>query len=78
MEVNIPRKHRKDIENATSLLKNEGCEAVFSSEYGICTVFLHLHLGQGAMLRMHYYLPQTSPSLYVMRLSIIVGMYYMV
>ena len=29
MEVNIPQKYRKDIENATSLLKNEGCEAVF-------------------------------------------------
>jgi len=29
MEINIPPKYRQDIENATSLLKNEGCEAVF-------------------------------------------------
>jgi len=29
MEINIPPKYRQDIESATSLLKNEGCEAVF-------------------------------------------------
>jgi predicted nucleotidyltransferase len=29
MELNIPIKYRQDIENATKLLKNEGCEAVF-------------------------------------------------
>jgi len=29
MELNIPSKYQKDIENATKLLKNEGCEAVF-------------------------------------------------
>jgi len=29
MELNIPLKYRQDIENATKLLKNEGCEAVF-------------------------------------------------
>jgi len=29
MELNIPVKYRQDIENATKLLKNEGCEAVF-------------------------------------------------
>ena len=29
MEVNIPTKYRKDIESATNLLKNEGCESVF-------------------------------------------------
>jgi predicted nucleotidyltransferase len=29
MELNIPSKYREDIENATKLLKNEGCEAVF-------------------------------------------------
>ena len=29
MELNIPQKYRQDIENATNLLKNEGCEAVF-------------------------------------------------
>ena len=29
MEVNIPIKYRKDIESATNLLKNEGCESVF-------------------------------------------------
>ena len=29
MGLNIPQKYRQDIENATTLLKNEGCEAVF-------------------------------------------------
>jgi predicted nucleotidyltransferase len=29
MEINIPIKYRQDIENATKLLKHEGCEAVF-------------------------------------------------
>ena len=29
MELNIPQKYRKDIENATNLLKNEGCKSVF-------------------------------------------------
>jgi len=29
MELNIPQKYRQDIENATNILKNEGCEAVF-------------------------------------------------
>ena len=29
MVLNIPIKYRQDIENATKLLKNEGCEAVF-------------------------------------------------
>ena len=29
MELNIPQKYRQDIENATNLLKNEGCEAVY-------------------------------------------------
>jgi predicted nucleotidyltransferase len=29
MELNIPSKYQKDIENATKLLKSEGCEAVF-------------------------------------------------
>jgi len=29
MELNIPQKYRQDIDSATSLLKNEGCEAVF-------------------------------------------------
>ena len=29
MEINIPIKYRQDIENATKLLKNEGCKAVF-------------------------------------------------
>ena len=29
MELNIPVKYRKDIENVTKLLKNEGCEAVY-------------------------------------------------
>jgi predicted nucleotidyltransferase len=27
--LNIPPKYRQDIENATELLKNEGCEAIF-------------------------------------------------
>ena len=29
MELNIPSKYRQDIENATVLLKKEGCQAVF-------------------------------------------------
>jgi predicted nucleotidyltransferase len=29
MELDIPQKYRQDIDNAASLLKNEGCEAVF-------------------------------------------------
>jgi len=29
MELNIPSKYKKDIDIATSLLKSEGCEAVF-------------------------------------------------
>jgi predicted nucleotidyltransferase len=29
MELNIPLKYQKDIENATNLLRKEGCEAVF-------------------------------------------------
>jgi predicted nucleotidyltransferase len=29
MELNIPIKYRKDIENATNLLKNEGCESIY-------------------------------------------------
>jgi predicted nucleotidyltransferase len=29
MELNIPPKYRKDIEIATNLLKNEGCQSVF-------------------------------------------------
>jgi predicted nucleotidyltransferase len=29
MELNIPLKYQKDIENITNLLKNEGCEAIF-------------------------------------------------
>ena len=29
MELNVPIKYRQDIENATKLLKNEGCEAIF-------------------------------------------------
>jgi predicted nucleotidyltransferase len=29
MELNIPLKYQKDIEIATNLLKNEGCEAIF-------------------------------------------------
>ena len=29
MELDIPVKYRQDIKNATNLLKNEGCEAVF-------------------------------------------------
>jgi len=29
MELNIPSKYRQDIENATNLLKREGCQAVF-------------------------------------------------
>jgi len=29
MEIDVPSKYRHDIENATSLLKKEGCEAIF-------------------------------------------------
>jgi len=29
MELNIPLKYQKDIQNATNFLKNEGCEAIF-------------------------------------------------
>jgi len=29
MELNIPVKYRKDIEIATNLLKNEGCQSIF-------------------------------------------------
>jgi predicted nucleotidyltransferase len=29
MELNIPAKYRKDIEIATNLLKNEGCQSIF-------------------------------------------------
>ena len=29
MELNIPQKYKSDIEKATSLLKSEGCEAVY-------------------------------------------------
>ena len=29
MELNIPEKYRKDIQIATNLLKNEGCESVY-------------------------------------------------
>jgi predicted nucleotidyltransferase len=29
MELNIPLKYRQDIENATNLLKNEGCQSIF-------------------------------------------------
>ena len=29
MELNIPTRYRQDIENATDLLKKEGCNAVF-------------------------------------------------
>ena len=29
MELHIPQKYRNDIEMATKLLKNEGCEAVY-------------------------------------------------
>jgi len=29
MELNIPEKYRKDIETATSLLKNEGCQSIY-------------------------------------------------
>lgn len=29
MELNIPRKYRQDIEDATNFLKSEGCEAIF-------------------------------------------------
>ena len=29
MELNIPQKYRKDIENAAALLKNEGCQSIY-------------------------------------------------
>jgi len=29
MEFNIPQKYQKDIELATNLLKNEGCQSIF-------------------------------------------------
>jgi predicted nucleotidyltransferase len=29
MKLDIPIKYRKDIENATNLLKNEGCESIY-------------------------------------------------
>jgi predicted nucleotidyltransferase len=29
MKLDIPVKYRKDVESATNLLKNEGCESVF-------------------------------------------------
>ena len=29
MELNIPPKYRKDIEIATNLLKNEGCQSIY-------------------------------------------------
>ena len=29
MNLNVPKKYYQDIENATNLLKKEGCEAVF-------------------------------------------------
>ena len=29
MNINVPEKYRRDIENTTKLLKNEGCEAVY-------------------------------------------------
>ena len=29
MELNIPVKYRKDIETATNLLKNEGCQSIY-------------------------------------------------
>jgi len=29
MELNIPPKYQKDIETATNLLKNEGCQSIF-------------------------------------------------
>jgi predicted nucleotidyltransferase len=29
MKLNIPSKYRKDIEAATNLLKNEGCQSIF-------------------------------------------------
>jgi predicted nucleotidyltransferase len=29
MELNIPRKYKKDIEKAVNLLKNEGCKSVY-------------------------------------------------
>jgi len=29
MDLNIPYKYRQDIEKATNLLKNEGCESIF-------------------------------------------------
>jgi predicted nucleotidyltransferase len=29
MEINVPQKYRKDIEIATNLLKNEGCQSIY-------------------------------------------------
>jgi predicted nucleotidyltransferase len=29
MDLNIPSRYRKDIENTTNLLKNEGCQSIF-------------------------------------------------
>jgi len=29
MELNIPQRYRKDVETATNLLKDEGCQSVF-------------------------------------------------
>jgi predicted nucleotidyltransferase len=29
MELNLPQKYRTDIEKATNLLKNEGCETIY-------------------------------------------------
>jgi predicted nucleotidyltransferase len=29
MELKIPQKYRKDVENATTLLKNEGCQSIY-------------------------------------------------
>jgi predicted nucleotidyltransferase len=29
MELNVPNKFRQDIENATKLLKNEGCKSIY-------------------------------------------------
>ena len=29
MELNIPQKYQKDIETATNLLKNEGCQSIY-------------------------------------------------
>jgi len=29
MELNVPQKYKKDIEKATNLLKNEGCQSIY-------------------------------------------------